>query len=684
MQWFTCKYSSYLTILILVNFIIMVKPLSTVAQDTAGTETTACKLKSIVTHPQQTLVIEKGKDVNVTVKVKCKGNEPAAGVTVGTAVLKGGKKIALSPASAVTDESGNVIFTVSGNKKTDEEPAEIQFIAGDLRAKLAVSVQTVPCVLGSIKISPEQVLILEQGKSGTVTVKTKCENDSPAVDVKVDARVQEGGDKIALSSTALLTDESGNAVFTVAGNSLTKKNPAKIQFTAEDFNATLNVKVAEIVTGDAGTGTAALKPKTIETHPEQTLVMEKGKNVNATVKVKYKGNEPAVGVTVNAAVLKGKKKIEISPASAVTDENGKVVFTVSGNKKTDEEPAEVQFIAGDLQTKLEVRVQTEPCVLGSIKISPEQVLTLEQGQSGTVTVKTKCKSGSPAVDVKVGATIQEGSNKIALSSTALLTDESGNAVFVVTGNSLTKKNPAKIQFTAEDFNATLNVKVAEIATGDAGTGTAALKPKTIETHPDQTLVIEKGKDVNVTVKVKYKGNEPAVGVTVNVAVLKGKKKIEISPASAVTDESGKVVFTVAGNAITDKELAEVQFTAGELQTTLEVRVQTTECVVGSIKTNPEQALELEQGKNGTVMVKTKCKNGSPAVDVKVGATIQEGSNKIALSSTALLTDASGNAIFTVTGNSPTKKNPAKIQFTAGDLKTTLNVKVKAVIEETKP
>ncbi|MDQ1273416.1 MAG: hypothetical protein QG591_2046, partial [Planctomycetota bacterium] len=53
------------------------------------------------------------------------------------------------------------------------------------------------------------------------------------------------------------------------------------------------------------------------------------------------------------------------------------------------------------------------------------------------------------------------------------------------------------------------------------------------------------------------------------------------------------------------------------------------------------------------------------------------------SSTALLTDASGNAIFTVTGNSPTKKNPAKIQFTAGDLKTTLNVKVKAV-EETKP
>ena len=194
MQWFTCKYSSYLTILILVNFIIIVKPLSTVAQDTAGTETTACKPKSIVTHPQQTLVLEKGKDVNVTVKVKCKGNEPAAGVTVEAAVLKGGKKIALSPASAVTDESGNVIFTVSGKKKTDEEPAEVQFTAGDLRTKLAVGVQTVPCVLGSMKINPEQVLMPEQGKNGTITVKTKCNNDSPAVDVKVDARIQEGGD----------------------------------------------------------------------------------------------------------------------------------------------------------------------------------------------------------------------------------------------------------------------------------------------------------------------------------------------------------------------------------------------------------------------------------------------------------------------------------------------------------
>jgi 5-hydroxyisourate hydrolase-like protein (transthyretin family) len=386
---------------------------------------------------------------------------------------------------------------------------------------------------------------------------------------------------------------------------------------------------------------------------------------------------------VNAAVLKGGKKIALSPASAVTDENGKVIFTVSGNKNTDEEPAEVQFTAGDLQAKLEVRVQTAPCVLGSIKISPEQVLMLEQGKSGTVTVKTKCRNDSPAVDIAVDARVQEGGNKIALSSTALLTDASGNAVFIVTGNSPTKKNPAKIQFVAEDLNVTLNVKVTEIVTGDAGTGTAARKPKTIETHPDQTLVMEKGKNVNATVQVKYKGNEPAAGVTVTAAVLKGKKKIEISPANAVTDENGRVVFTVTGNAITDKELAEVQFTAEDLQTKLEVRVQTTECVVGSIKTNPEQALELEQGKSGTVMVKTKCKNGSPSVDVKVGATIQEGSNKIAISSTALLTDASGNAIFTVTGNSPTKKNPAKIQFTAGDLKTTLNVKVKAA-EETKP
>ncbi|MBE7444621.1 MAG: hypothetical protein HS132_05020 [Planctomycetia bacterium] len=462
MQWLTGKYSFYLAILILVNSIIIVKPLGTIAQDTAGTGTTACKPKSIVTHPQQTLVIEKGKNANVTVKVTCKGKEPATGATVSAAILKGGKKIAISPPSAVTDESGNVIFTVSGNKKTDEEPAEVQFTAGDLRAKLAISVQAEPCVLGSIEISPEQVLILEQGKSGTVTVKTKCGNNSPAVDVKVDARIQEGGDKIALSSTALLTDEGGNAVFTITGNSLTKKNPAKIQFAAEGLNATLNVKVAEIAMSDASTGTTVCKPKAIVTNPGQKLLIEKGKDVNVTVKVTCKGNEPAVGVTVEAAVMKGKKKIEISPASAVTDENGKVVFTVSGNKKTDEELSEIQFIASDLQVKLEVRVQTVPCVLGSINISPEQVLILEQGKSGTVTVKTKCRNESPAVDVKVDARIQEGGDKIALSSTALLSDEGGNAVFIVTGNSPTKKNPAKIQFVAEDLKTTLNVKVKAV------------------------------------------------------------------------------------------------------------------------------------------------------------------------------------------------------------------------------
>ena len=249
MKWLNFKHPFYLTTLILCGFIITVNPCSVIAKEKKNKETTGCVLKTITTLPVQELVVERGKSVNVTVKVICKGDTPAVGVTVEAVTLKGKKAIELSPASAVTDEYGKAVFTVTGNKKTEEELAEIKFKAGELATKLAVKVRRTECIPGSVKIEPEQELILEQGKSGQVTVKVKCENGSPAVDAKVDALVQVGSGKIDLSPTAALTDASGKAVFTVTGTKETKKEPATIRFTAGDLMAKLDVKVKS-VTGE--------------------------------------------------------------------------------------------------------------------------------------------------------------------------------------------------------------------------------------------------------------------------------------------------------------------------------------------------------------------------------------------------------------------------------------------------
>src|SRR4030065_549383 len=87
------------------------------------------------------------------------------------------------------------------------------------------------------------------------------------------------------------------------------------------------------------------KPKSMQTSPEKTLTIKKGKSANVTVKIK---------------------------------------------------------------------VQAEECTLDTIKTNPENKLTLITGQSSDITVRLKCKNGSPAVDVKVDAVIQKGSDSIKL------------------------------------------------------------------------------------------------------------------------------------------------------------------------------------------------------------------------------------------------------------------------------
>jgi len=641
----------------------------------------------MVTHPDQELVMQKGKNANIVVRVKCKDDKPAAGVQVEADILKGKKIIELSPASAVTNEDGKAVFIVTGNKKTEEELPEIKFTAGELKAKIAVRVQTTGCAPESIQTEPEKKLVLELGKSGNVTVKVKCETGSPAVDAKVDAVIQEGVNKIELSPGAVLTDAGGYAVFTVTGRNLTEKDPARIKFMVGTLTSAIEVKVAEKIdespTGKTGKETTENKPRAIVTHPDQELVMQKGKNSNIIVKVKHKDDKPAAGVQIEAEILKGKKIIELSPATAVTDENGKAVFTIAGNKKTEEELPEIKFTAGELKTKIVVRVQGTGCVPESMQTEPEKKLVIELGKSGNVTVKVKCEKGSPAVDAKVDAVIQEGVNKIELTPGAVLTDASGYAVFTVMGRNLTEKNLARIKFTVGTLTSALEVKVAEKTTGEKDEGKKDRKPTTMQTNPSQNLVIEKGKNVNVIVKVTCNDDSPAAGLKIEADVLKGGNAIEISPASAVTDETGKAVFTVVGNKNTDTGTAEVKFSARDLKSKLEVRVQEAECILGSIKIVPGKEMVLEPGKSGTVTVKTKCRNDSPAVDVKVNAVIQEGGNKIAVSPTAALTDGNGNAVFIVTANNPTKKSPAKLRFASGDISAILEVKVKPITEEGK-
>ncbi len=537
----TCRnIFMYSIVFICVSFISAITPTnSTIASD--------CKPKSMQTSPEKTLTIKKGKSANVILRLKCKDDSPASGVAIETKVLKGNKNISFSPKSAVTDENGKAVFTITGDTKTETENAEIKFKADKLSTTLEVKVQAEECKLDTIKTNPENKVTLFVGQSSDITVRLKCNNGSPAVDVKVDAIIQKGSDSIKLSSSSALTDESGKAVFTVSGIRKTKKDAPTIKFSADDIKTIIEVKVKteaekgteagseeetqtvdtsekasetisdeateevieeetvdtslveeeskessteEIVdeslstdevevedtslteeetTADTAETTSAeettetttpCKPKTLITLPDKKLTLEKGKNARITVKVKCKDGSPSEGVKLEAEVIKGKKYITLTPKSTETDKNGKAVFTVSGDMKTDTEPAEIKFKAEKLSTKLEVKVQAEACSLGSLTTNPDKKLKLKEGESSEVTVKAKCKNGSPAVDAKIDAIVQKDGSKVKISSTAILTDEAGKAVFTVTGARKTsKKDHISIKFSSGDLQSILDVNV---------------------------------------------------------------------------------------------------------------------------------------------------------------------------------------------------------------------------------
>lgn len=446
-------------VMIVLGGVVVAHPHYTIA-DEKGKEAAKTKPKSITTHPDKELFVEKGKGANVTVKVKAKDESPVSNVKIEAVITGGGKTVEISPESAETDADGRAVFTVTGNKLTEKEAAEIAFTTGKITTKLRVKVQTKECKPASIKADPDKRLVLEQGKTDTVTVKVKCDNGSPSVDTKVSAVVSDGGGKIDVSPTAALTDESGKADFTVTGSKQTEKKPAAIEFTSGELKTKLEVKVTAV--GGESVKTAGDKPKAITTSPSGELTVELGKSVNVTVKVRGKGDAPLSGSKVTGTIQKGKKAVDISPESVDTDVDGKATFTVTGKKAKGEEPVELGFSTGGISTKLAVKVQTTECKLASMAIEPEEVMVLEQGKKATVTVKAKCENGSPAVDAKINAIIQDGGGKISLSSTAGLTDESGKAVFTVTGVKQTGKELATINFSSGDKKASLEVKVKQV------------------------------------------------------------------------------------------------------------------------------------------------------------------------------------------------------------------------------
>ncbi|MEP9409824.1 MAG: hypothetical protein HRF42_00185 [Candidatus Brocadia sp.] len=101
-------------------------------------------------------------------------------------------------------------------------------------------------------------------------------------------------------------------------------------------------------------GSDGCDPKSISLSTKR-LIISNGSSDNVTVIVLGKDGCASEGVTVEAKISKkNKKRINISPDSKETDENGEAVFMITGKKKGN---AKVKFEAGDLKTRLNVKIK---------------------------------------------------------------------------------------------------------------------------------------------------------------------------------------------------------------------------------------------------------------------------------------------------------------------------------------
>ncbi len=77
--------------------------------------------------------------------------------------------------------------------------------------------------------------------------------------------------------------------------------------------------------------------------------------------------------------------------------------------------------------------------------------------------------------------------------------------------------------------------------------------------------------------------------------------------------------------------------------------------------------------NAQAAITITCEDGTPLEDKKVAWKIKQGKKNISITPKNATTDANGQALFTITG---VKKGRAKVEFTSGDLKVKVKVKVK--------
>ena len=245
------------------------------------------------------------------------------------------------PASAITDDDGQTEFTITALKKTGS--ARVKFKSGNVTTILKVKVVLTPlptptatptpgvCKAKLITMSPKK-LKLKKEESDDVVVTLAGKGGCQVADKTVKARITNGKGVHHCFAASAITNDEGQAVFTITA--LKKTSNSQVKFKSGNVTSILKVKVVltPVPTPTATPTPGVCKARLITVSPRKLKLKKEESDDDGDV-------SPVKRLSGSRRDGKGKDYrgwgfITVSPASAITNDEGQAVFTITALKKT--------------------------------------------------------------------------------------------------------------------------------------------------------------------------------------------------------------------------------------------------------------------------------------------------------------------------------------------------------------
>ncbi len=468
----------------------------------------------------------------------------------------------------------------------------------------------------TIVLSDTETLSIDEGGSGTFDVSLST---APSSDVTVSLTLADTNSDITLSPSPLTFTSStfGDAqtVTVNAGEDADTANDSDtitLSASGGGFDAPNVTKAVSVTDNDKPSGT-------IQVTPAGTLSIDEGGSRSFNVRLSA---APNADVTVSLALANANSDISLDKTSltfTTSTWNQMQTITVSAAEDADtaHESNTITLSAtggidADDVTKA-VSVTDNDTPSGTIQVTPSEPLSIDEGGSGTLSVKL---SSAPNADVRVSLALANANSDITLSPTSL--------TFTVSnfGNTQTVTVSAAEDADATDDSGTINLTASGGITAPPVTKSFTVadndKPSgTIQVTPTGPLSIDEGGSGDLSVKLSAAPN-----ADVTVSLKKTNSDITLSPTSltfTVSNFADAQTVTVSAaeddDATDDSDTITLSATGGidAADVTKAVSVDDDE-VAGTIVLDSTATLEIGEGESKPFTVRL---SAAPNSDVTV-------------------------------------------------------------------